>query len=48
MQVQADQCEAFEEVWRHRDTHLKEFDGFIRFALLRSDDPGETLLIQGS
>jgi hypothetical protein len=40
-QVKADQYAAFEEMWKKRDTYLKECNGFIRFALLKCDDPGE-------
>jgi heme-degrading monooxygenase HmoA len=32
---------AFEEVWRERETYLEGVAGFVRFALLRSDAPGE-------
>lgn len=39
--VKADQYAAFEEMWKKRDTYLKECNGFIRFALLKCDDPGE-------
>jgi heme-degrading monooxygenase HmoA len=31
----------FEEVWKTRETHLREVPGFVRFALLRGDQPGE-------
>ena len=41
MQVKPEHCEDFENVWKKRDTHLKEFSGFVRFALLRCDDAGE-------
>ncbi len=30
----------FEDVWRKRDSHLDEVPGFVRFALLRGDEPG--------
>jgi heme-degrading monooxygenase HmoA len=30
----------FEEVWRKRETYLEEVPGFVRFALLRGDQPG--------
>lgn len=33
--------EAFEEVWRSRQTYLDGVPGFIRFALLRGDAEGE-------
>lgn len=32
---------AFEQVWRERETYLDGVPGFLRFALLRSDSPGE-------
>lgn len=31
----------FEEHWRKRETFLAEVPGFLRFALLRGDEPGE-------
>jgi heme-degrading monooxygenase HmoA len=31
----------FEERWRSRESYLRGLDGFIQFALLRGDDPGE-------
>ncbi len=31
----------FEEVWRSRETHLQGVPGFVRFALLRGDAPGD-------
>jgi heme-degrading monooxygenase HmoA len=30
----------FEEIWRQRDSYLAEVPGFVRFALLRGDEPG--------
>ena len=33
--------EDFEQVWRERQSHLKEVPGFVQFALLRGDDEGE-------
>jgi heme-degrading monooxygenase HmoA len=30
----------FEELWRKRETWLAEVPGFVRFALLRGDEPG--------
>lgn len=33
-------ADEFERVWRDRETHLQEVPGFIRFALLRGDEPG--------
>ena len=31
----------FEEAWRTRESYLQGFDGFIQFALLKGDDPGD-------
>jgi heme-degrading monooxygenase HmoA len=31
----------FEEQWRRRETYLPGVPGFLRFALLKSDRPGE-------
>ena len=31
----------FEAAWRDRRSYLKEVPGFVRFALLRGDVPGE-------
>ena len=31
----------FERTWKERETHLKGVDGFVQFALLKSDSPGE-------
>ncbi len=46
--VAPDKNEAFEQIWRERETHLDGVAGFIRFALLRNDgghgtpaDPGD-------
>ena len=30
----------FEELWRKRETYLAEVPGFVRFSLLRGDEPG--------
>jgi heme-degrading monooxygenase HmoA len=35
--VRAGREEAFEEVWRARDSHLKSVDGFVAFHLLRGE-----------
>ena len=32
---------AFETRWRERETYLDQVPGFIEFALLRGDEPGE-------
>lgn len=39
--VVAGKEQEFEQVWRERETYLDGVDGFVRFALLRSDAPGE-------
>jgi heme-degrading monooxygenase HmoA len=31
----------FEEQWRTRESYLQGFDGFVHFALLKGDDPGD-------
>lgn len=31
----------FEEVWRARESYLQKVPGFVQFALLRCDEPGE-------
>ena len=31
----------FEEQWRTRESYLQGFDGFIHFALLKGDEPGD-------
>jgi len=31
----------FEGIWRERETHLQGVPGFLQFALLRGDAPGE-------
>ena len=30
----------FEKIWRERESHLAGVPGFVRFALLRGDEPG--------
>ena len=31
----------FEKIWNERETYLNEVPGFVRFALLKCDAPGE-------
>ena len=31
----------FETIWRERETHLQGVPGFMQFALLRGDNPGD-------
>jgi heme-degrading monooxygenase HmoA len=31
----------FEQIWKGRETHLDGVPGFVRFALLRGEAPGE-------
>ncbi len=38
--VAPDRGADFEKVWRERDSHLDGVPGFVRFALLRGDEPG--------
>lgn len=33
--------EEFENIWKQRETYLAGVPGFVRFALLRGDAPGE-------
>ena len=44
IQVTKEGCEQFEEIWKNRESHLRETPGFIRFALLRGDEDGKKLL----
>lgn len=39
--VKEGQGEAFEKIWRERESYLKDVVGFVRFALLKADAPGE-------
>jgi len=38
--VNPERADEFERHWRVRETYLGEVPGFIRFALLRGDEPG--------
>lgn len=38
--VNPERGDEFERRWRERETHLSEVPGFVRFALLRGDEPG--------
>jgi heme-degrading monooxygenase HmoA len=40
-QVNPERAAEFEDVWRNRESYLQGFDGFIHFALLKGDDPGD-------
>lgn len=40
-QVNPERASEFEEGWRTRESHLKELDGFLGFALLKGDDAGD-------
>lgn len=31
----------FEDMWRSRETHLQGLRGFLQFALLKGDEPGD-------
>jgi heme-degrading monooxygenase HmoA len=37
-QVVAGKEGEFEQVWKTRETHLRDVPGFVRFALLKGDD----------
>lgn len=39
--VNPERSEDFEKIWRERETHLEAVPGFIRFALLKGDEPGQ-------
>jgi heme-degrading monooxygenase HmoA len=39
--VRPERAEDFEAAWRERETYLQRVPGFVRFALLRGDLPGE-------
>jgi len=39
-QVDPERGAEFERHWRQRESHLAEVPGFLRFALLRGDEPG--------
>ena len=38
--VNPERAAEFEEHWRKRQSFLEEVPGFVRFALLRGDEPG--------
>lgn len=40
-QVDPARGEEFEKIWRERETYLAEVPGFVQFALLRGDEPGD-------
>ena len=37
LQVKAEHTDDFENVWKSRESHLKEMPGFVRFALLKCE-----------
>ena len=39
--VKEGQGEKFEQIWRERESYLGGVAGFVRFALLKADAPGE-------
>jgi heme-degrading monooxygenase HmoA len=39
--VAPDKGDEFEQIWKNRETHLKDVPGIVRFALLRGDAEGE-------
>lgn len=40
-QVDPERGAEFEQVWRERESYLAEVPGFVQFALLRGDEPGD-------
>lgn len=40
-QVNPERAGEFEQMWRERESYLHTFDGFIQFALLKGDIPGD-------
>jgi heme-degrading monooxygenase HmoA len=42
--VFAQEAEAFETIWRERDRHLAEVDGFVEFSLLKGPEADDTVL----
>ena len=47
--IAAGREEEFEEVWRRRESHLDEVEGFLRFHLLRGEPhEGRTVFISRS
>jgi heme-degrading monooxygenase HmoA len=39
--VNPDRAEEFEQRWKSRESYLHGQKGFVRFALLRGDEPGD-------
>jgi len=42
--VKSGQEDAFEEVWKTRDSHLKSVDGFVSFHLMKGEAAGNVRL----
>lgn len=40
LQVKKESCQQFEEIWKNRESNLKDNPGFVRFALLKGDEEG--------
>ena len=40
LQVKKEGCQQFEEIWKNRESNLKDNPGFVRFALLKGDEEG--------
>jgi heme-degrading monooxygenase HmoA len=40
-QVDPARGDEFEQVWRERETYLAAVPGFLQFALLKGDEPGD-------
>lgn len=39
--VKKEGCQQFEDMWKNRDSNLRNTPGFVRFALLKGDEEGE-------
>ena len=39
--VNPERCGDFEDGWRSRESYLAGFKGFVQFALLKGDEPGD-------
>lgn len=42
--VKASEAEAFETLWKTRDSHLKSVDGFVSFHLMKGEADGDIIL----
>jgi heme-degrading monooxygenase HmoA len=39
--INPDRTADFEDAWRNRESYLEDVPGFLRFSLLRGDEPGD-------